>query len=320
MASSTSVGACWRRSPTSRTRACQSARTPPTIPWSARGASRGQFDFEPKAHWDLGTALGILDFERATKISGARFAVLMGAGAQLERALINFMLEPAHERARLHRSAAAVPGQRGDACTARASCRSSKQDLFKIARRLGSVPHPDRRSSGHQPLSRRDSRRPAAAAAVHRVHAVLPQRSRIVRQRRARADSPASVRQGGAGEVHDARDVVRRAREPHGQRRARPAAARAAVPHGAAVHGRHGILVGEDLRHRGLAARARRSTARSRRARTARRFRRGAPTSATARREPARRSSCTRSTGRGWRLAARGSRFSRTTSRPTARW
>jgi seryl-tRNA synthetase len=50
------------------------------------------FDFEPKAHWDLGPQLGVIDFERATKISGARFAVLMGAGAQLERALINFML------------------------------------------------------------------------------------------------------------------------------------------------------------------------------------------------------------------------------------
>ncbi|MEW6319556.1 MAG: serine--tRNA ligase [Acidobacteriota bacterium] len=50
------------------------------------------FDFEPRAHWDLGPALGIIDFERATKISGSRFAVLMGAGAQLERALINFML------------------------------------------------------------------------------------------------------------------------------------------------------------------------------------------------------------------------------------
>ena len=50
------------------------------------------FDFEPKAHWDIGTGLGILDFERATKLSGSRFAVLMGAGAQLERALINFML------------------------------------------------------------------------------------------------------------------------------------------------------------------------------------------------------------------------------------
>ncbi len=49
-------------------------------------------DFEPKAHWDLGPQLGIIDFERATKISGSRFAILMGAGAQLERALINFML------------------------------------------------------------------------------------------------------------------------------------------------------------------------------------------------------------------------------------
>lgn len=51
------------------------------------------FDFEPRAHWDLGPALGIIDFERATKISGSRFAVLMGAGAQLERALINFMVQ-----------------------------------------------------------------------------------------------------------------------------------------------------------------------------------------------------------------------------------
>ena len=50
------------------------------------------FDFEPKAHWDLGPELGIIDFERATKISGTRFSILMGAGAQLERALINFML------------------------------------------------------------------------------------------------------------------------------------------------------------------------------------------------------------------------------------
>jgi seryl-tRNA synthetase len=50
------------------------------------------FDFEVKAHFDLGPQLGIIDFERATKISGTRFSVLMGAGAQLERALINFML------------------------------------------------------------------------------------------------------------------------------------------------------------------------------------------------------------------------------------
>jgi seryl-tRNA synthetase len=52
-----------------------------------------RFDFEPKAHWDLGPALGILDFERAAKITGARFAVYTGVGARLERALANFMLD-----------------------------------------------------------------------------------------------------------------------------------------------------------------------------------------------------------------------------------
>jgi len=52
-----------------------------------------QFDFEPKSHWDLGPDLGILDFERATKITGARFAVYFGLGAKLERALMNFMLD-----------------------------------------------------------------------------------------------------------------------------------------------------------------------------------------------------------------------------------
>jgi seryl-tRNA synthetase len=52
-----------------------------------------EFNFEPKDHVDLGTALGILDLERASKIAAARFAILNGAGARLERALINFMLE-----------------------------------------------------------------------------------------------------------------------------------------------------------------------------------------------------------------------------------
>jgi seryl-tRNA synthetase len=82
-------------------------RIVPNVPHSSvplgRGAEDNQevrrwgeprrFDFEPKAHWDLGPALGILDFERATKIAGARFAVYAGVGARLERALANFMLD-----------------------------------------------------------------------------------------------------------------------------------------------------------------------------------------------------------------------------------
>lgn len=51
------------------------------------------FSFAPKPHWDLGEALGILDFDRAAKLAGARFAVMLGAGARLERALINYMLD-----------------------------------------------------------------------------------------------------------------------------------------------------------------------------------------------------------------------------------
>jgi seryl-tRNA synthetase len=52
-----------------------------------------EFDFEPKAHWDLGPELGVIDFERGAKITGSRFYVLSGAGARLQRALIAFMLD-----------------------------------------------------------------------------------------------------------------------------------------------------------------------------------------------------------------------------------
>ena len=52
-----------------------------------------EFDFKEKAHWDIGTDLGILDFERAAKITGARFTVYKGLGARLERSVVNFMLD-----------------------------------------------------------------------------------------------------------------------------------------------------------------------------------------------------------------------------------
>ncbi len=58
-----------------------------------RWGSPRAFDFEPKAHWDIGTALGVLDFETAAKVSGARFVFLRGAGSRLERAIISYMLD-----------------------------------------------------------------------------------------------------------------------------------------------------------------------------------------------------------------------------------
>jgi len=65
------------------------ANNPTIKTWGEKTA----FTFEPKPHWELGDALGILDLDRATKLSGARFAVYMGAGARLERALVSFMLD-----------------------------------------------------------------------------------------------------------------------------------------------------------------------------------------------------------------------------------
>jgi seryl-tRNA synthetase len=57
-----------------------------------------KFDFTPKPHWDIGEALGILDFDRAAKITGARFALIFGAGARLNRALIDFFLDQNSDR------------------------------------------------------------------------------------------------------------------------------------------------------------------------------------------------------------------------------
>jgi len=61
--------------------------------WSPRGGEPPVFPFEPKPHWDLAEYLDIIDFDRATKITGARFALYKGMGARLERALISFMLD-----------------------------------------------------------------------------------------------------------------------------------------------------------------------------------------------------------------------------------
>jgi seryl-tRNA synthetase len=90
------------------------------------------FDFNPRPHWELGPALGILDFERATRMSGSRFSVLMGAGARLARALINFMLD-LHTRE--HGYVEVEPPFLVNADTLRGTGQLPKfeQDLFKIA-------------------------------------------------------------------------------------------------------------------------------------------------------------------------------------------
>jgi seryl-tRNA synthetase len=90
------------------------------------------FTFDPKPHWDIGAALGILDFERATRMSGSRFAVLTGMGARLSRALINFMLDV---HAREHGYVEVEPPFLVNANALRGTGNLPKfeQDLFKIA-------------------------------------------------------------------------------------------------------------------------------------------------------------------------------------------
>jgi len=90
------------------------------------------FDFEPKAHWDLGPALGILDFERGTKIAGARFTVLMRDGARLARALINFMLD-LHTRAHGYTEVEPPFLANSASLIGTGNLPKFEQDLFKIA-------------------------------------------------------------------------------------------------------------------------------------------------------------------------------------------
>jgi seryl-tRNA synthetase len=90
------------------------------------------FDFEPRPHWELGPALGIIDFERATKMSGSRFSVLMGAGARLARALINFMLD-LHTREHGYLEVEPPFLVNAEALRGTGNLPKFEQDLFKIA-------------------------------------------------------------------------------------------------------------------------------------------------------------------------------------------
>ncbi len=91
-----------------------------------------RFDFEVKAHWDLGENLKILDFERAAKITGARFPLYFGAGARLERALINFMLDI---QTREHGYTEVLPPfmVNRDTMTGTGQLPKFEEDLFKIS-------------------------------------------------------------------------------------------------------------------------------------------------------------------------------------------
>jgi seryl-tRNA synthetase len=90
------------------------------------------FDFTPQPHWEIGAALGILDFERAAKVSGARFAFLLGAGARLARALIEFMLD-LHTREHGYTEVEPPFLVNAASLTGTGNLPKFEQDLFRIA-------------------------------------------------------------------------------------------------------------------------------------------------------------------------------------------
>lgn len=90
-----------------------------------------EFEFPPKPHWDIGNKLGILDFERAAKIAGSRFAVYLGAGARLERALINFMLD-VHTKEKGYEEILPPFIANKESLTATGQLPKFEEDLFRI--------------------------------------------------------------------------------------------------------------------------------------------------------------------------------------------
>ena len=272
------------------------------------------FDFEPKAHWDLGPELGILDFERAAKITGARFALYWGLGAKLERALINFMLD-VHTREHGYTEVLPPFLVNSNSLFGTGQLPKFKEDLFKCeGTDFWLIP------TAEVPVTNiyRDETLEADALPI-RLCAYTPcfrseagSYGRDVRG----IIRAAPVSEGGAGEVRASGAELRRTGEAHRRCRGHPAAARAALPHGGALHRRHGLFLRQNLRHRGVAAGAERLQGDL--VLLELRGLPGAPRQAFASAAARRPNSCTRSTAAAWRWGARGWRSWRTTSRRTA--
>ena len=201
-----------RRSTTARRHSQHAARrcagrrrTRPAMSRSAGMASRAQFNFAPKQHFEIGEALGLMDFETAAKLSGARFVVLKGQLARLERALAQFMLD-------LH------TGEHGytevnPPLLVRDEAMFGTGAAAEIRRR--SVPAPPTAAGSSRPpkcrspisCASRSLEEKRAADALHGLDAVLPRRGGCGRAGHARHDPPAPVLQGRARLDHHARAI-----------------------------------------------------------------------------------------------------------------
>ena len=180
------------------------------------------FDFEPKAHWELGEKLGILDFERAAKLSGARFSVLYGQGARLERALAAFMLD-LHTLEHGYTGGCTPYLVKAEALRGTGNLPKFEEDLFKTKRSdpndpsaLYLIP------TAEVPVTNLHADEILEASElpprVHRLHALFSQRSGFVWSRHAWAHSAASVRQSRARAVCRAGASLGATRSAHAPR------------------------------------------------------------------------------------------------------
>ena len=226
-----------------------------------------QFAFAPKPHWELGEQLGILDLERAAKLSGARFAVYMGAGARLERALISFMLDIHTQK---HGYTEVLPPFMVNSKSLFGTGNLPKfaEDLFRCSDAdAEAAARGEYKDNDHWLI-------PTAEVPVTNLY-----RDEILDEARLpislTAYTPCFRAEAGAA-GKDTRGIIRqhqfqkvemvkfarpdesdaRARAPDARRRRDSRSPEAALSPRPALHGRHRFQLGEDLRPRSLATRA----------------------------------------------------------------
>jgi seryl-tRNA synthetase len=211
------------------------------------------FTFAPQPHWDLGPALGIIDFERGTKIAGARFTVLLGAGARLARALINFMLD-LHTKEHGYKEVEPPFMANTATLTGTGNLPKFEADLFKIAGDwdlylvpTAEVPltnlHRGEILDGRSLPIRYTAYTPCFRSEAGSYGADV--RGLIRQHQFDKVELMAFARPENSYDelerlTNNAEEVLKRLELP--------------VPDSAAVHRRHGIRVGEDVRPRGLAS------------------------------------------------------------------
>jgi seryl-tRNA synthetase len=207
----------------------------------------------PREHFDLGEALGLMDFERATKVSGARFVYLKGALARLERALTSFMLDLHTEHFGYTEIAPPIL-VREQAMFGTNQLPKFAEESFRTTTDYWLIP------TAEVPLTNyvREEILDEASLplAFHGLDAVFPRRSRCGRQGHARHDPHAPVLQGRARVDRDSGPIRGRTRAHDGLRAGSAEAVGPASSRGDFVHRRHGLRRAEDLRHRSLVARS----------------------------------------------------------------